>query len=135
TATLVAIAITSLYLIRSNRRLFAELNALAAQRRELVQDLITARESTLHHISRELHDEFGQILTAMGAMLGRAGKQAPEGSPLRTELREVQGLAQATLETVRSLSQALHPSILDEAGLESALEWYLPTVGRQVGLA
>jgi signal transduction histidine kinase len=135
TATLVTIALTSLYSIRSNRRLFAQLASLSAQRSELVQKLIAARESTLHHISRELHDEFGQILTAMGAMLGRAGKHVPEGSPLRTELREVQELAQSTLETVRSLSQALHPSILDEAGLESALEWYLPTVGKQVGLA
>ncbi len=66
-ATLVAIVLTSLYLIRSNRRLFAELGSLSAQRSELVQRLIAARESTLHHISRELHDEFGQILTAMGA--------------------------------------------------------------------
>ena len=135
TVTLVAIALTSLYQIRSNRRLFAQLHSLSAQRRELVQKLITARESTLHHISRELHDEFGQILTAMGAMLGRAGKQAPENSPLRAELREINELAQSTLNNVRSLSQALHPSILDEAGLEAALEWYFPTVEKQVGLA
>jgi signal transduction histidine kinase len=135
TATLVAIALTSSYLIRSNRRLFARLNALSAQRGELVQRLITARESTLHHISRELHNEFGQILTAMGAMLGRAGRHAPEGSPLRAELREINELAQSTLNNVRSLSQALHPSILDEAGLETTLEWYLPTVEKQVGLA
>src|SRR6185436_15371089 len=66
---------------------------------------------------------------------GRAGKQAPEGSPLRADLREVCELAQSTLTNVRSLSQALHPSILDEAGLESALEWYLPTVEKQVGIA
>jgi signal transduction histidine kinase len=135
TATLVAIALTSLYSIRSNRRLFGQLASLSAQRSELAQKLIAARESTLHHISRELHDEFGQILTAMGSMLGRAGKHAPEGSPLRTELREVQELAQSTLNNVRTLSQALHPSILDEAGLESALEWYLPTVERQIGVA
>src|SRR5947199_244046 len=103
-------------------------------RSELVQKLIAARESTLHHIARELHDEFGQILTAIGSVLGRAGKHAPEGSPLRGELREVQELAQSTLNNVRSLSQALHPSILDEAGLESTLEWYLPTVEKQFGI-
>jgi signal transduction histidine kinase len=135
TATLVAIVLTSLYLIRSNRRLFAELGALSAQRRELAQRLIAARESTLHHIARELHDEFGQILTAMGAMLGRAGKHAPEDSTLRAELREINELAQSTLESVRSLSQALHPSVLDEMGLDSALEWYLPIVGKQMGVA
>jgi signal transduction histidine kinase len=134
-ATLVAILFTSLYLIRSNRRLFAQLASLSTQRSELAQKLIAARESTLHHISRELHDELGQILTAMGAMLGRAGKHAPEGSPLGAELREVQQLAQSTLNNVRSLSQALHPAILDEAGLESALEWYIPTLEKQVGMA
>jgi signal transduction histidine kinase len=135
TATLVAIVLTSLYLIRFTRRLFARLASLSAQRSELVQKLIAARESTLHHIARELHDEFGQILTAIGAMLGRAGRHAPEESPLRAELAEVRELAESTLNNVRSLSQALHPSILDEAGLESAVEWYLPTVERQVGLA
>jgi signal transduction histidine kinase len=135
TATLIAIALTSLYLIRFTRRLFAELASLSVQRSELVQKLIAARESTLHHISRELHDEFGQILTAMGAMLGRARRHAPENSPLHADLREVRELAQSTLDNVRSLSQALHPSILDEAGLESALEWYLPTVEKQVGMA
>jgi signal transduction histidine kinase len=134
TATLGAIAATSLYSIRSNRRLFAQLASLSAQRSELVQRLIAARESTLHHIARELHDEFGQILTAMGSMLARIRKRAPEESPLRAELREVQELAQTTLDNVRGLSQALHPSILDEAGLESTLEWYLPTVERQFGL-
>jgi signal transduction histidine kinase len=42
---------------------------------------------------------------------------------------------QATLENVRSLSQALHPVMLDEAGLESTLDWYIPTVERQTGIA
>jgi signal transduction histidine kinase len=135
TATLVAIALTSLSLIRNNRQLFARLESLSTQRGELVQKLITARESTLHHIARELHDEFGQILTAMGSMLRRAGTHAPEASPLRAELREINELAQSTLNNVRSLSQALHPSILDEVGLDSTIEWYLPTIEKQVGIS
>src|SRR5208337_4833753 len=89
TATLIAILFTSLYLIRSNRRLFARLAALSEQRSELAQKLIAAQESTLRHISRELHDEFGQILTAVGMMLTRARKHAPENSELRAELHEV----------------------------------------------
>src|SRR4051812_30637743 len=79
--TLIAILLTSVSVIRSNRRLFGELGELSEKRHELAQQLIAARESTLREISRELHDEFGQILTAMGSMLARAGKQAPEGSP------------------------------------------------------
>jgi len=134
-ATLIAIFLTSVYLIRSNRRLFAQLAALSDQRSELAQKLISRRESTLRYISRELLDEFGQILTAIGSMLSRAGNQAPEGSPLRTELREVCEIAQNTLENVRSLSQALHPVMLDESGLESTLDWYIPMVERQTGIA
>ena len=134
-ATFVVIALTSLYLIRSNRELFARLSTLSSDRRELAQQLIATRESTLREISRELHDEFGQVLTAMGSMLGRAGKHAPEGSPLRAELREIGEIAQTTLDNVRGLSQTLHPSILEEAGLERTIDWYLSTVERQLGVS
>ena len=130
-ATLIAIVLTSLYLIRSNRLLFARLADLSEQRSELAQKLIATQESTLRYISRELHDEFGQILTAIGSMLGRAGAHAPEGSSLRADLQEVREITQKALENVRSLSQALHPVMLDESGLESTLDWYLPTVERQ----
>lgn len=133
-ATLAAIALTSLYLIRSNRRLFARLAALSEERREVARQLITARESTLRHLARELHDEFGQTLTAMGTMLARAGRQAPADSPLRSELREVAEIAQRMLEQVRGLSQTLHPSLLEAVGLDGAVDWYLSTVERQNGL-
>lgn len=133
-ATLIAIVLTSLYLIQTNRQLFAQLASLSEQKSELAQKLIATQESTLRYISRELHDEFGQILTAMGSMLGRAGKHAPEGSTLRADLQEVREITQNTLENVRSLSQALHPVMLDEAGLEKTLDWYLPTMERQAGI-
>lgn len=135
TATLVAILLTSLYLIRSNRLIFNQLAVLSGQRSDLAQKLISSQESTLRHISRELHDDFGQILTAMGIMLARARNQLPEGSQLRSDLHEVREIAQTTLEKVRSLSQALHPVMLDEAGLEQTVEWYLPMVERQTGIA
>jgi signal transduction histidine kinase len=134
-ATFVMIALTSLYLIRSNRELFARLTSLSSERGELAQQLIATRESTLREISRELHDEFGQVLTAMGSMLGRAGRHAPDGSPLRAELREIGEIAQTTLDNVRGLSQTLHPSILDDAGLERAVDWYLSTTERQLDVA
>lgn len=107
---------------------------LSERRSELAQKLIAAQESTLRYISRELHDEFGQILTAMGSMLGRAGTQLPENSPLRNDLQEVRQIAQDTLDRVRSLSQALHPVMLDEAGLEATVDWYIPNVERQTGI-
>jgi signal transduction histidine kinase len=134
-ATLGAILLTGFSMIRWNRRLFARMAELSERRSELAQKLIATQESTLRYISRELHDEFGQILTAMGSMLGRAGAHAPEGSALRSDLQEVRQIAQDTLDRVRSLSQALHPVMLDEAGLETTLDWYIPTVERQTGIA
>src|SRR5919201_372975 len=133
-ATLAAILITGLYVINSNRKVFAQLAALSEQRSELAQKLISTQESTLRHISRELHDEFGQILTAVGSMRIRAEKHTPEDSPVRTELKEVRDIAQTTLDSVRSLSQALHPVMLDESGLESTIDWYLPTIEKQTGI-
>jgi signal transduction histidine kinase len=133
-ATLLAILLTGLSLIRWNRRLFERMAELSERRSELAQQLIATQESTLRYISRELHDEFGQILTAIGAMLRRVGTHLPEGSPVRIDLQEVREITQSTLDKVRSLSQALHPVMLDEAGLESTLDWYIPTVERQTGI-
>ena len=133
-AILLAIVLTSVYLIRNNRRLFAQVEELSSQRSDLAQKLIATQESTLRHISRELHDEFGQVLTAIGSLLRRTDKQLPADSPLHTDLEEVREIAQNTLNNIRSLSQALHPVLLDEAGLESTLDWYIPTVERQTGL-
>ncbi|HEY6768363.1 MAG TPA: ATP-binding protein [Candidatus Sulfotelmatobacter sp.] len=133
-ATMLAILLTSLSLIRWNRILFARMSELSERRSELAQKLIATQESTLHYVSRELHDEFGQILTAIGLMLGRAGNRIPEESPLRADLRELREITQSTLDRVRSLSQALHPVMLDEVGLESTLDWYIPTVARQTGI-
>ena len=133
-AILITICATSLYLIRANRVIFDRLAALSDQRRILARKLIGVQEDILHSISRELHDEFGQILTAVGAMLGRAGKHLPPDSTFRIELSEVREIAQSTLERLRSLSQALHPSILDDYGLEKALEWYVTQFGKQTGI-
>jgi len=133
-AALLAITITSLYFIRSNRRVFAELELVSEERRTVAQTLIATREATLREISRELHDEFGQVLTAMGTMLGRVSKRVPEDSPLRSDLREIGEVAQTALDNVRGLSQSLHPGILEELGLESTIEWYLSTFERQSGV-
>ena len=122
-AMLVLILLTSLYLVNYNRRMFREVADLSARRSELAQQLISLQESTFRSISRDLHDEFGQILTAIGALL-----------PRHPELAELREIVQSTLEKVRALSQALHPVILDEIGLEGAIDHYLPAFTRQTGI-
>jgi len=67
-------------------------------------------------------------------MLRRAEKRLPADSPFCADLREVREVAQVTLEKTRSLSQLMHPSILDEGGLEKAIDWYLPVFEKQTEL-
>jgi signal transduction histidine kinase len=130
-AMMVVIVLTSLYLVNYNRRLFEQVDVLSQRRSELARQLITMQENTFRSISRELHDDFGQILTAIGVMLQRLDR----GSDKRSgDLLEVREIVQTTLEKVRSLSHALHPVILDEIGLDSALDVYLPGFEKQTGI-
>jgi signal transduction histidine kinase len=134
-ATMLAILVTSLYLIHSNRRLFEKMRSLSRQRRVLAGRLITVQEEVLRSVSRELHDEFGQILTAVGAMLARAERKGlPPDSPFRTELSEVREITHQTLEKMRALSQMLHPAVLDDYGLSKGIEWYAGVFERQTGI-
>ncbi len=132
-AMLAVVGVTGIYLVQYNRRIFQQVGELSQRRSELAQQLITMQENTLRYISRELHDEFGQIFTAIGAMLQRATK-LDAGSSLSDELREVREIVQSSLEKVRALSQELHPVVLDEAGLESALDNYLSTFEKRTGI-
>jgi len=68
-------------------------------------------------------------------MLGRAERKgvAPD-SPLRTELSEVREITHNTIEKMRSLSQMLHPSVLDDYGLAKGIEWYVGVFQRQTGI-
>jgi signal transduction histidine kinase len=133
---LLAVLVVSLGVIYSNKRIFAELNSLSTQRRVLAARLITVQEEVLRSISRELHDEFGQILTAVGAMLSRAERRGvPPDSPFRTELSEVRQITQETLEKMRALSQTLHPAVLDDYGLVNGLDWYTGLFQKQTGIA
>jgi len=131
---LAAILLTGLYLIYANRNLFAQLSRLSSQRSELAQKLLSGQESTLRYLSRELHDEFGQILMAIGIMASRMHKRSAEDLIFAADLAELGEITQAALAKVRGLSQGLHPVTLDEADLETTLDWYLPSLQRRTGL-
>jgi signal transduction histidine kinase len=126
-AMLVVIVLTSLYLVHYNRGLFKQVATLSERRSELAQQLISMQENTFRSISLELHDDFGQILTAIGVMLQRADRKAGD-------LLEVREIVQTTLDKVRSLAHALHPMVLYEVGLESAVDAYLPAFEKQTGI-
>ncbi len=130
----VVIGITAAYLLQYNRRVFDQVTELSERRSELAQQLISTQESTFRSISRELHDDFGQILTAIGLMVQRTVRM-PAAESLRGELREIHATVQQTLDKVRALSQALHPVMLEEVGLESAMDTYIPVFEKRTGVA
>jgi signal transduction histidine kinase len=134
-AVFAAIFLTGGYMTLQNRRIFRDLAELSQQRQVLAQRLISVQEDLFESVARELHDEFGQALTAAGAMLTRLERKtgaAPE--ELQSGLIEVKSVTQAALEGVRRLSQRLHPSVLDDFGLEGAVESYVKQLREQTGL-
>ncbi len=93
--------------------------------RKLSQQLVSAQEEERRSLSRELHDQVGQVLTALGMSLGNLEKAlAPyEGSTL-TELELSKRLVGQALRSTRDLAMGLRPTMLDDLGLGPALEWY-----------
>jgi signal transduction histidine kinase len=120
--------------IRANRRAFDHVQQLSAQLRNLSWRMMRLQEDLQESFSRELHDEFGQLLTAIGMLLGRVKRRLPADSPLVGDLEEVRGIVQQTLDRIRTESRMLHPVVLDDFGLEKALDWYVEQFGRQHGI-
>jgi signal transduction histidine kinase len=133
---------TGLYTLEANRKTFERLHHLAAklqsqseQLRMLSWKLIEVQEQTLRHVARDLHDHFGQILTAIGVMLGRAGRKALDQDPVFVEeVHAVKKIVEDTLESVRDESQIFRPAILDDFGLEQTLEWFAEQFSRQTSV-
>lgn len=133
-AVLAAILITGSLVIWHDRRMFSQVAHLSEQRKELAARIIRMQEDLFRTLARELHDEFGQVLTAVGMMLLRVEKKLPMGGGGREDLREVRAIANQTLEKVRGMSQMLHPPVLDDYGLEKSIEWYLRQFEKQTGM-
>lgn len=101
---------------------------------QLSAKLITAQEEERRTIARELHDEVGQVLTAIKVELAVAQRQIDaNGGPPRL-LDDSRSVVEGALSTVRDLSHLLHPALLDDLGLAAAVEWYLRGFGVRHGL-
>lgn len=118
---LAAIAAAGAWIVIANRRAFDAVRDVTAQLRTLSRHTLRLQEDLQRSVSRELHDDFSQILTAVGTLLGRARRHLPGTSPLAAELDDVRKIAQETLDRIRTESQWLHPGALDDFGLEKTL--------------
>jgi signal transduction histidine kinase len=92
--------------------------------RRLSNQLVRTQEEERRSLSRELHDELGQMLTALRMELGRAERAQSLGSPAFTAtVAESKALIDRMMRLVRDLAMGLRPSMLDDLGLEPALAW------------
>jgi signal transduction histidine kinase len=104
-----------------------ELQALAAR-------VFTLQEDERRTISRELHDDIGQSVTAMKMAAGSALDET-DARRRRDDIEDIIMLADSTLERLRDISILLRPPQLDALGLEAALRWHADRMLRNAGIA
>jgi signal transduction histidine kinase len=92
------------------------------QMRELSQQVVNAQEEERKHLSRELHDHIAQVLTGLRMELGRIERTSMGVGP---GIAECKRLVDDMFFTVRNLALGLRPSMLDDFGLQAALEWHV----------
>ena len=134
-----ALALTVVFRLRVLERRSVEQRLLAerAERemRQLSQRLVATQEEERRHLSRELHDHVGQVLTALRMELGRIERgRAPADARLGAAVAEAKQLVDKMFRTVRDLALGLRPSMLDDLGLRAALEWHVRDTSRRYGV-
>jgi PAS domain S-box-containing protein len=101
-----------------------ELDRARARLRELSISSQTAREEEKARISRELHDELGQSLTALKMDLAWLKSHTAQDNPAVAErIRAMQAMLDSTVAATRRIAADLRPLMLDDLGLMAALEW------------
>lgn len=116
-----------------NHSLEAQVAARTSELQALSLRLLRIQEDERRAIARELHDEIGQLLTGLKLQLD-AGLKAADDTPLRANFAEAHATASSLLEHVRLLTQQYRPRVLDDLGLQPALEWHLKQFNRQTGI-
>lgn len=103
--------------------------------RELSGRVLRVQDEERRRIARELHDSAGQILTALGLELGSLTEDVLKAAPqLAGSFAGAQDLVQQLHREIRTTSYLLHPPLLDEAGLSSALSWYVEGLSQRSGI-
>ena len=140
----IVVAITAVIRLRILERRSEDQRAIAEdaerQMRALSQQLVAAQEEERKNLSRELHDHIGQVLTALRMELGRIERLRASGAGAMPDevgaaVGECRQLVDSMVRTVRDLALGLRPSMLDDLGLQPALEWHVRDFTRRYGLA
>jgi len=114
-------------------QLFDEVRAGRERLEMLSHKLLEVQESERIHLARELHDEIGQVLTAIQINL-QILEHSLHAADAASRLADSINMVKYTLQQVRTLALDLRPSMLDDLGLVSALRWYVQNHVRKVGI-
>jgi PAS domain S-box-containing protein len=118
------------------RRRNAEILQQSDQLQDLSGRLMFAQDEERRRIARELHDSAGQHLAALGMGLARIEDDAKrDPARLSKSIKDAQDLIQDLTQEIRTTSYLLHPPMLDESGLSSALRWYIDGLAERSGLS
>src|SRR5436305_8517021 len=117
-------------------RLERESDAARGELKELSARLVQAQETERTAISRELHDEVGQSLSALLVGLSNLSAAIPPSAAaeLNEHVNGIRDLAQNSVRVVRKMALLLRPSMLDALGLIPALEWQARELSRSTGI-
>ncbi|MCL4265234.1 MAG: GAF domain-containing protein [Anaerolineae bacterium] len=125
-----------------NARLFEQLEAGQEQLRQLTQQVVMVQEEERRRVSRELHDEAGQALTAMKyslatilSHLSENGFQANGEAEMLKHVRAAVTLCETTMSQIRNLAHDLRPTALDDLGLSPALEGFCVDFAERTSLS
>lgn len=110
--------LVAFYTVRASTRVFRKLGLQAEELGQLQLQVLESQEQVARRFSHELHDELGQALTALKANLS-AMRETPDAARVDDCLR----ITDEAVRNVRELSQLLRPTVLDDFGLDAALQW------------
>ncbi|HWR57813.1 MAG TPA: PAS domain S-box protein [Thermodesulfovibrionales bacterium] len=121
--------------ITEMKRMLEELEKSKVQLRSLSGHLQEVREEERTRIVREIHDELGQVLTALKMDLSWVGNKYNDHVSLSEKTKSMLKLIDATIRTVKRLCTELRPGVLDDLGLTAAIEWQTGEFQGHTGIA
>ncbi|MGH9515039.1 MAG: histidine kinase [Terriglobales bacterium] len=114
-------------LTRANQQLHDEIQRRVQTEemlRKLSARILTLQDEERRRLGRELHDSAGQLLAALHINLGVIAQRTQNDPSLSARVADSAALADQVISEIRTLSYLLHPPMLDETGLGSAVDWY-----------